>query len=42
MEGKIQPRMQFMETMVFNHEAMDFQVEKILGKILNPIHAIIM
>jgi hypothetical protein len=42
MEGKMQPRMQFMETMVFDHEAMDFQVEEILGKILSPIPTIIM
>jgi hypothetical protein len=28
--------------MVFDHEAMDFQVEEILGKILSPIPTIIM
>jgi len=38
----MQPRMQFKETMVFDHEAMDFQVEEILGKILSPIPTIIM
>jgi hypothetical protein len=38
----MKPRMQFMESMVFDHVAMDFQVEEILGKILNPIPTIIM
>ncbi len=42
MEGKMQPKMQFVETMVFDHEAMDFQLEEILGKILRPIPTIIM
>ncbi len=38
----MQPKMQFVETMVFDHEVMDFQLEEILGKILRPIPTIIM